>query len=160
MFIKNNIRILVLIFSFILIASIVNASEISFNTYRDSYRSFETVQVNVSIENITLSRDLEVSNLVLLREDNSSISLAKSKIKVNNSFYVFYFDLPSLEEGGYRLGLTNVNYIQNGAAKIGSFFAELNVVSGDSLIVSVRPAYIFSRVVAGQDAPFSLVINN
>ena len=160
MYFKNIFKIFVIVLLFSLVISIVNAGDIDFDLYKTNYKAFETVQIGVLINNISLSRDLEVANLVLLSQDNSSISLAKNKVKVNNSFYVFYFDLPNLDASQYGVGLFNVNYIKDGTAKIGDFFTSLNFVDGNLSIISIRPAYVYTIVAAGQEASFTLVVSN
>lgn len=157
MFFKNIFGLIVL---FLLVIPFATADDVNFKFYRDSYKSFETVQVEVKLENITLSKDLGVQNLVLYDIENKSISLAKNIVKISNDFYVFYFDLPQLAEGSYFFGLNDVSYTKNGVSKFGDFFTNLNVVGGNTQVVSVRPAYVFTKVSGNQDTSFSLIINN
>src|SRR3989344_8305675 len=157
---KNKFLIFVISLLFLISASVVYADDLNFNFYRDNYKPFETVQINITTENITLTRDLDISNLVLLNSENNSINIAKYKVKVDNNFYVFYFDLPQLSSGNYRLGLINVNYIKDRTLKVGNFYANLDIVDGNTQIISFRPAYVFNKVVSWQEVPFSLVINN
>ncbi|MBS3152316.1 hypothetical protein J4230_02800 [Candidatus Woesearchaeota archaeon] len=145
---------------FLLFPLIVYAEDIDITFYRNSYSPFETVQANIIINNITLSKGLDVSNFVFLRSDNSSINIAKNLVKVNNSFYVVYFDLPNLSAGNYDFGLANVNYIKENSFKIGRFLAKLQVTSEDKQILSIRPGYVFNKVVTNQESPFTLFIRN
>ncbi len=160
MFFKNIFRLAVILFLFFVVSSFVSADDVDFKTYRDEYKSYETVQVNITIENITLSKDLELSNFVLLDKNNNSISIVKNKIKVNNYNYLFYFDLPSLVQDTYQIGLKNVFYTKNGISKTGEFFSDLVIIEGDSDIVSLRPAFVYSKILTSQEAPFTLTLNN
>lgn len=139
-------------------ADVLFADNLEFHVYRDNYKSFETVQIEVSINNITLTKDLSASNLVLLDSNNNSISIAKTIVKVNDNLYAFYFDLPSLEAGSYKIGFDNVFYIKDNAAKVDDFFADLNVVSRDMQILSIRPGYVFIR--AKEEPSFTLTFYN
>ncbi len=156
---KNFIKIFVVFLLVVLVSPLIFADQIVFNFYRDDYKKFETVQLNVSIEGITLSKDLELSNFVLL-DNSNQVAIAKNKVKVNDNFYVFYFDVSSLNEGEYRLGLVDVAYTESGISKFGDFFTNFSVVNGSSQILSVRPAYVLSKVLTNQEASFSLIINN
>lgn len=159
MFFKIITRIVVFFLLLLSIVFLVSAVNVDFKFYRDSYSSFETVQSNITL-NLTLTKDLDVSNIVLLRGDNSSISIAKSIVKVNSSFYVIYFDLPNLSNGQYSFGLNNINYIEQGNVKNGNFFSSLNIINSASQIMSIRPAYVFTKVISKQEAPFTLFIKN
>ncbi len=160
MFFKIITRVIVLFLLIFSLVSIVNAEDVSFSFYKNSYSSFETVQTNVSISNITLTKDLDVSNIVLLRNDNSSISIAKNIVKVDKNLYVLYFDLPNLSDGQYTLGLINVNYLKEGSSKIGKFYSPFNIDFSLTQVISIRPAYVFSKVIGKQEAPFTLFIKN
>lgn len=149
-----------IIFLFILLTLPFIYANVDFVLERENYKSFETVRVKVDITNISLSRDLDNSNLVLQRSDGSNINIAKNLVRINSNSYIYYFDLPLLNNGSYKLGVVNINYVKDGSFKIGSFFTNFSLISGDKQIISVRPAYVLSKVSSGQEAPFTLVINN
>ncbi len=157
MFFKNIFSV---IFLFLLVFPFVYAGDVNFKFYRESYKPFETVQVEVKLENITLSKDLNIKNLVLYNQENNSISLAKNMIKADNGFYVFYFDLPQLTEGSYLFGLNDISYTKDGISKFGDFFTNLNVVGGNTQLLSIRPAYVLNKINGNQDISFTLVFNN
>ena len=113
-------------FVFLLTLNIVNASDINFDFYKEVYHPFETLQVEISTDNITLSNDLTTSNLLLRDVNNNSISIAKNLVKFNNTFYVYYFDLPNLVNGSYNLLLDNINYLKNGNLFISDFSSSFN----------------------------------
>lgn len=157
---KIRFKFFVIFLMFSLVVNITYAGNIDFHVYRDSYKSFETVQLDVSVNNITLSKSLGVSNLVFVDQNDNSINIAKNIVKVNDSFYVFYFDLPTLSGGTYKLGLKNVFYVDNNAAKVGGFFIDLNVVIGNTQILSIRPAYVFDNVAKDEESYFTLILSN
>ncbi len=157
---KIIFRVYLFLIFLLLLVFTVSADDVNFNFYKDSYKPFETAQVNVTIENINLSRNIDFTNLVLLDANDSSISLAKNVIKVNDKFYVLYFDLPFLEAGQYKVGLKEVHYVKDGVSQIGSFFSNLDIIDGITQIVSVRPAYVYTEILRGQEAHFSLALAN
>ena len=160
MFSKFFIKLFVIFYFLFLFSSFVYADDLSLQLYKQSYKSFETVQVNVIIENSTLTRELDVSNLIFLTETNSSLTLAKNKIKVNASFYVFYFDLPSLASGMYSLGVTNVNYLKAGVVRNGNFYVPLQILNSGPDFLSIRPAYFMYKLKNTEEAQSSFFITN
>ena len=136
----------ILVFYLLIIFS-VNAGDINIKFYKENYKAFETVQADVNINGINLTKELSNSNLFLFDQNNVSIPIAKNIIKVNDNSYVFYFDLPNLNPGQYNVGFYNVNYIENGFIKIGNFFTNLNIVEiNNSELISIRPAYVLVKV--------------
>ncbi len=145
---------------FVLFLFPIYASDINFNLQKDNYKSFETVQLNIVIENITLTKDLDINNLVLQDDSGKSFNLAKNVINIDNKNYYFYFDLPLLNQADYKIALVNVNYIKDNGFKVSNFFNNISVVSGDTQIVSVRPAYFLSKITSKQETSFTLFITN
>ncbi|MBI2148077.1 hypothetical protein HYU23_00195 [Candidatus Woesearchaeota archaeon] len=160
MFYKIISRIVVIFLFVFLIANFAYSDEVAFNLHRNNYNPFETVRIDVTLTNISLNKPLDASNLALLDQNNNSISIARNIVKVNDNFYVYYFDLPNLSSGQYNLGLINVNYIKEGSFKIGKFFTSLVVADGNTQIISIRPAYVLFNTFGKQEAPFTLVITN
>ncbi|MBS3167817.1 hypothetical protein J4216_01700 [Candidatus Woesearchaeota archaeon] len=154
MFFRNLFLVVV---SFLLIISFVNASDFEINLYKNDYGSFETVQFEV-FTNLSLNRDLSVSDIVLLDMNNNSLNIIKNKVKINNTFYAFYFDLPQVVSGEYMIGFKNINYIEKGILKRQDFFSNLKIVNKSS--VSIRPGYFYQAVNSGDEVPFVLVFSN
>lgn len=144
----------------LLFSSAVYADVVSFRTYRESYNPFESVQLDVVVENATLSRELVASNLGLIDLNGVPVAVARNILKINESFYAYYFDVPDIEPGVYSLKLSSVSYVKDGSNLIGEFSHNLTVADGRSNIVSVRPAYYVARINSGQEISLSLFISN
>ncbi len=132
---------------FILLFFIVlfSVNAVQFRLYKDNYKAFETVQFEAYFDNMTLSKTLTASNLALFNNINS-INIAKTVVKINDSAYAFYFDLPNIQEGIYNLSLINIGYTKNNNFKIGSFSTDLKIVNGSEDILQIRPGYVLSNI--------------
>jgi hypothetical protein len=148
----------ILFFVFLINLTLVNAAEIDFKFSKENYKSFETLQAEINL-NVNLTKDLTFSNVVLFDKNNNAISVAKTLIKIDNTHYYVYFDLPSLESGNYLFGLNSVNYNQNSKFLINNFYTGLTVVDGNSQILSIRPGFIKDELKEFGNS-YSLILNN
>ncbi|GEM_PF-4661818 len=160
MFFKTFFRIGIFFFLFLFFSPFVFSEDVSFHFLKETYRPLETASVEVFISNITLTKDLEISQLVLLDTHNRSFDLAVSKIKINSTFYVFYFDLPLLTSGIYSLALRNVGFTKEGLFSLGSFSSPLSVREQAGALFTFRPGYVVRKLSAYEEASFSLIFTN
>ncbi len=141
-------------------SSLVYAQDIEMQIYRDSYSKFETVQLEVTLVNGTFSSPLGVSNLNLRDSSGSLISIAKNSLKINETKYFYYFNVPDVPEGMYEISLSSVSYVKEGINYFSEFTTNLSVLTGNIDILSVRPGYVLSNVDAEEEASFSLIFVN
>ena len=95
------------IFLLLLIIPLVPAEEIKLS--RNSYLSQETLQAEITFQN-ELSNDLSPSNILIQDSNKKIISFSPNLIKISNSRYYLYFNLPVLTNGEYSLILNNIKY--------------------------------------------------
>ncbi len=157
-FLAERYTILLIIFLFF--SSVIYAQDLEIKTYRDSYNKFETVQLEISLLNGTFSAPLGVSNLQMRDSSGGVISIAKSSLKINETKYFYYFDVPDISEGEYEIVLSGVSYAREGVNYFSEFVSNLSVVSGAGDILSVRPGYAVNNVRSNEEASFSLILVN
>jgi len=145
---------------FLLFSFFAYAEDLEILTYRDSYNKFETVQLEVTLVNGTFSSPLSVSNLNLRDSSGGLISIAKNSLKINETKYFYYFDVPDVPEGRYKISISGVSYVREGVNYLSEFSTNLSVADGDADILSLRPGYVLSNVGANEEASFSLILTN
>lgn len=157
-FLAERYTILLIIFLFF--SSVVYAQDLEIKTYRDSYNKFETVQLGISLLNGTFSASPGISNLQMRDSSGRGISIAKNSLKINETKYFYYFDVPDVPEGEYEIVLSGISYAKEGVNYFSEFVSNLSVVSGAGDILSVRPGYAVSNVRSNEEASFSLILVN
>ncbi len=150
----------ILLVFFLVFSFNIYAEDLEIKIYRDSYNQFETVQAEVMLLNGTFSADLKNTNLELLSSGGEQVQIAKNIVKINNTKFLYYFDLPDLSAGVYELIIKDVSYVRDGGNYFSDFNASLSVADNDVNILSVRPAYVVNHVGANEEASFSLVLTN
>ncbi len=150
----------VLLIVFLIFSLGVYAQDLEIRTYRESYNKFETVQLEVTLLNGTFSAPLGISNLQMRDSSSEVISVAKNFLKINETKYFYYFDVPDVPEGMYEMVLRGVSYAREGVNYFSEFTSNLSVVDVGGDILSVRPGYIASNVAGNEEASFSLILVN
>ncbi len=124
--------------------------------FKDNYNKFETVQGEIKFYNISLTRDITLSNLKFKNAADEDIPIAKNLIKVNDSFYVFYFDIPDIPGGEYRTLLSDLQVNLEGVANN----LTRDIIINNKSAVSIRPGYHYAKLKYYEEAKLSLIINN
>ena len=149
------------LFSIILLPiTLAQNSDAELRTYKQSYSKFETLQGELQLTGIKLSRDLTLSNLKLIDVNGINIPISKNLIKTNNNSYAFYFDVPNINSGKYTIQFSDVYYTKNGISSLGSFNITLNVEENNKTILSIKPAYYFKHLQTFEETQFSLIVKN
>lgn len=89
----------------------IYASDINILTYRDNYRPLETFQAEVIFDKEPIN---EINNLNFELYKDKPIGILLFLEKLSNKRYFVYFDMPQVNNGGYKFKVKNVNIIDNG----------------------------------------------
>src|SRR3989338_1639304 len=153
---KTNILILTL---FVLIIPLSTAQDAEIKIFKEEYKNFETLQGELIINNIQLSKDITLSNLKFTVNNLYNIAVSKNLIKVNSSYYLFYFNIPSLSNGSYNIIFLDIFYIKDGIAMKENFEKKIHVNS-ENAAMSIKPGYYFTKIKYYEEAKFSLTVKS
>ncbi|HLC86117.1 MAG TPA: hypothetical protein VJG30_02445 [Candidatus Nanoarchaeia archaeon] len=153
---KTNILILTL---FVLIIPLSTAQDAEIKIFKEEYKNFETLQGELIINNIQLSKDITLSNLKFTDNNLYNIAVSKNLIKVNSSYYLFYFNIPSLSNGSYNIIFLDIFYIKDGIAMKENFEKKIHVNS-ENAAMSIKPGYYFTKLKYYEEAKFSLTVKS
>ncbi len=124
---------------FLLIPFIV-AQNIEF--FDESYFVGEIVQLKIEI-NIDLVKDIEPSQAYIASLDNNLIPVQINIIKINNSFYLGYFNIPlGLQSGEYRFLIRGVTYRDIGILKTRDFEGYFKISEKYHELITIFPGVI------------------
>lgn len=153
---KTNLLIITL---FVLIIPISTAQDAEIKTFKQGYNNLETLQGELIIDSIQLSKDIALSNLEFTDSNLNNLPISKNLIKVNSSYYAFYFDIPSTSNGSYKIIFSDVFYVKDGISRKTNFEKEIQVNAWNAAL-SIKPGYYFTKLKPYEEAKFSLLIKN
>src|SRR3989344_3674836 len=126
---------------FILIALLIiplTFAESSITLLKENYQSLETLQGTIEL-NENLVKDINTVNLKLKSSNGTEYALSKNVIKVNSTFYLFYFDLPKLDDGNYNVNVTGLNYLEEGVLKKFEIRKTFAIKEQNLSVISFKP---------------------
>ena len=138
-------RKLLFILFLILLINAVNAQEINFNIFRDSYTAKETLQAEL-ILNINPVNKITESNFILTNQNNNIIPIPLFLEKISENNYFVYFNVPELNSGVYNFQVNDIRYIDQEELKqisVKKTFTLLNS-SQDNTSISINPGIILN----------------
>lgn len=152
-------KISILILVALIYCTLVNASSFNINFARNNYSPYETVQASITTD-VVLSRELQNSDFKLETKDGNQIPIALKKIKINNTHYEIYFDMPQINSGDYNFGIYNIFYNDAGISRKGTFTSSLIVTNNTGGIVAVSPGNYYNILTEFEESPFTILVKN
>jgi hypothetical protein len=140
----------------ILFLPLALAADIDINLSKYSYSSGETAWGQISV-NVNLSSDLKTNSLNLVNVEN--IPMTKVLFKVTDKIYFFYFEVPKMNNGNYKLVLSNISYVKSGIINKNNFETNI-IINNVNQTIYVWPAVLFSEFQEMEDPIFKPEIKN
>jgi len=133
---------------------IVSASDIDINFSKTSYSSGESAWAQVT-SNVNLSRDLTSSDFIFTQ--SSSIPITKALTKVSKNTYFFYFEIPKLTDGDYKIELKSIDYVKNNVLVRNNFTSAVKIENKNQTIY-FWPAVLFSEYLDQENPVFADIL--
>ncbi|MBU1203962.1 MAG: hypothetical protein KKG60_02750 [Nanoarchaeota archaeon] len=107
-------RLLILIFAslfvFLIIPSLVTAFEATISAPRTAYSPYETFQAEIKFNEPPQERPT-ILNLALKGTDEKKVSISPALVRLSDTHYFAYFDIPYTKRGTYFFSLENMLYL-------------------------------------------------
>lgn len=148
----KRILISILVISFL--SSFACAVEINF--LKEKYMSGDSVQAEISFENLSLVAPLSYSKIKLYDGD-IKIPVGLNLYKLKDKYFI-YFELPILDAKDYKFALEDVVYPEKGVLVKNTFYKNLSVVEGRG--ISVNPGLIYLNIEPWENPKAGIEIKN
>ena len=125
---------------FILIVPIVVAQEINF--FKTEYSPGETAQGEI-ITNLNTVEDIASAQIEILDSFGNDQPVLVNIIKINDNYYLFYFDTLKTQLGTYNLEIGDILYLENNILKTASFERQFSLTQKNYNLISLQPGAVY-----------------
>lgn len=127
---------------FFLILFSLNTSAQEINLLKPIYSPGETLQADIDLQTMALTKDITPSNVAFLNASQQNMAVGVILTKISENHYFIYFDLPTqLKDGIYYLNIKDINYRENEVLKQTTISEQFNIIKTEP-IISISPAMI------------------
>ena len=129
-------------FLLILLIPFAIAQEINF--FKPEYTPGETVQGEV-INNLNIVGEITNGQIQILDNLGNKQPILVNIIKVDDGYYLFYFDTSIAQSGPYTLNIKDILYLENNILKTTSFEKQFSINQKDYNLLSLQPGAVYFK---------------
>ena len=127
----------------LLVLPVVFSADANITFSRLNYSSGESAWAQINFNGVDLTKDL-VGEDFIFTQNETAIYITKVVIKVSSHVYFFYFEVPKINDGDYKVKLKDVEYIKNNVMNRASFITDFKVENKNQTIY-VWPSVFFTE---------------
>ncbi|MEW6063165.1 MAG: hypothetical protein AB1571_02230 [Nanoarchaeota archaeon] len=117
------------------------AAQMQIEVPRSSYMQGETVQAALNFS-YRPQNEITLKDIGVYTMQGAKVSLAIYFLKLSDTYYYAYFELPYIKPGNYSLNVGKYFYIKDGLFIEGSNFTTFNINEAKGNVVALDPAFI------------------